>query len=339
MNKNENLKIIYIFKGFSILMIVLYHLVFNFLNVPNIIKTFSSYGGAGVHIFFILSGFGLYYSFLKKGFHLKDYVKKRVFRTYLPYIFIILISACLPFMYEGEDRAIAVLSHILLFKMAVPRYESSFGVQMWYMSTIFQFYLVFPILINFLKKIDIKKVFFISIIISLVWATISSIFDLNNNICLNYFFLQYIWEFVLGMYFCKLYVNNKISIDKINVLELIVIFISTFLIYGIMSIKGGFLKNYNDIFSVVSFGALTLIIYKMKIFNNILTVLGKYSYEIYLTHYLVMSITFNYLKSSSLITALLTIVLVFVVAYVFGLIKNVIYYKNNKSIKVIDGTS
>lgn len=52
MSESKNELISYL-KGVSIVAIILYHLIYNFLNVPSFIKMGSSFGGAGVHIFFI----------------------------------------------------------------------------------------------------------------------------------------------------------------------------------------------------------------------------------------------------------------------------------------------
>lgn len=130
-------------KGFSILAIVLYHLVLFYLKMPNIVKLASNFGGAGVHIFLICSGFGLYYSHLKHPLKFWSFISKRFKKIYIPYIIVILFSFFVPTMYLGKNRLLALLSHVLLFKMFIPMFEESFGVQMWFVSTIIQFYLMF----------------------------------------------------------------------------------------------------------------------------------------------------------------------------------------------------
>ena len=52
-------------KGFSILTIILMHLLQSFVSeLPTLLKTAMSLGGTGVHIFIFCSGFGLYLSHL-----------------------------------------------------------------------------------------------------------------------------------------------------------------------------------------------------------------------------------------------------------------------------------
>ncbi len=62
----KRIEIIDYFKGISILSIIMYHLIAFFLNTTPIIKKISAFGGAGVHVFFLLSGFGLTLSYYKK---------------------------------------------------------------------------------------------------------------------------------------------------------------------------------------------------------------------------------------------------------------------------------
>ena len=118
------------------------HLIQNYLkDTPGIIKTASSVGGTGVHVFFFASGCGLYLSYLRHPMGFVQFIKRRFGKIYLPYIIIVLISACLPWMYSGNDRLMALLSHVFLFKMFVPRYESSFGTYLPYSNCILHLFL------------------------------------------------------------------------------------------------------------------------------------------------------------------------------------------------------
>ena len=133
-------------KGTSISAIVLFHLIYDYLEVPAILATASKLGGAGIHVFFFCSGFGLTLSQLRKPQTYPEFLKRRFGKIYLPYMLIVILSAAMPFLYTGSDRLLALLSHGLLFKMFIPRYISSFGAHFWFVSTIFQFYFVFPLL-------------------------------------------------------------------------------------------------------------------------------------------------------------------------------------------------
>ena len=318
MEKSESELISYL-KGISIISIILYHLIYNFLDAPNIIKLTSSFGGAGVHIFFICSGFGLYLSYLKKGFNIKTYICKRVKRVYLPYVVIIFLSFLVPFMIVGQNKIVALLSHIFLFKMFMPLYEESFGIQMWYISTIIQFYFIYPILLKIVNKIELKNVFIFSILISFLWAFFISFSGLYNERIWSSFFLQYLWEFVLGMLVAKkFYKNNKIIGCDINIIYYFIVFVISFSIFALLSFKGGILKNFNDPFSALSFICLCLILYRMNFFKNIINYFGKISYELYLVHYLVYMCVFKLIKMPLYVNAIIAIILSIIISIAYN---------------------
>lgn len=109
---NRRLDIIDYLKGYSIFTIVLYHLIsfFKLYNWGSLIKTASNFGGAGVHIFILCSGFGLYLSYIKNPITFINFLKKRFSRVYIPYIIVVGISSLIPIMYTG-NRIMALLSH------------------------------------------------------------------------------------------------------------------------------------------------------------------------------------------------------------------------------------
>lgn len=139
----KHLDIVDFLRGFSIFTIVLMHLLQGY-QMPNILYKIFSFGGAGVHVFILCSGFGLYLSYLYKPLGYKDFLKRRFTKVYLPYIIVIFISALIPFYNTSEDKWFQLLSHVFLFKMFDETLESSYGIQMWFVSTIIQFYVVVP---------------------------------------------------------------------------------------------------------------------------------------------------------------------------------------------------
>ncbi|MCD8291265.1 MAG: acyltransferase [Prevotella sp.] len=137
-------------KGYSIFTIVLMHLLQP--SVSGLLNRALAFGGAGVHVFILCSGFGLFYSYLRKPLGYGSFLKRRFTKIYIPYILVILISALIPFYAPSPDKWGALLSHVFLFKMFVPKWESSFGGQMWFVSTIIQFYLAWPLVLRLFNK-------------------------------------------------------------------------------------------------------------------------------------------------------------------------------------------
>ena len=290
----KHLDVIDFLRGFSIFTIVMMHLLQSY-QLPNALYNITSFGGSGVHVFILCSGFGLYLSYLYKPLKYADFLKRRFTKVYLPYIIIILLSALIPFYNTSEDKWFQLLSHVFLFKMFNESLESSFGGQMWFVSTIIQFYLVWPFIVSlFHKKYSVVT----ALIISLCWATVVGMSGLSDLRIWNSFFLQYLWEFVLGMYLAKIYYKTpeRFTIPSYKILlpTCIVAMSLTF----IMATTGSFWKLYNDIPSLAGYLSICLIIYKLSIkwVNKFFSYTNKISYEWYLIHILVFVCCSHFLK-------------------------------------------
>lgn len=268
-------------KGFSIITIVLMH-YFSNDSLPKLMNTAFSIGGTGVHIFFFCSGFGLYMSHMEKPLRFTEFIKKRYFKIYVPYILVVGISALVPYMYDG-NRLGAFLSHLFLYKMFIPEYESSFGAQLWYISTLFQFYFVFIFLVKAKERIGNTNAFMvICSVFSLTWWIASAWTGIAEERIWGSFFLQYLWEFALGMVISEHLKNGKeIKIDK---LALVIIAILGIGIAGTTKIIGGFWTTFNDVFAMSGYGALALLIYTLGIgwVNRFVMYTSSISYELYL---------------------------------------------------------
>lgn len=329
---NRKLDLISYLKGYAIFTIVAFHLItyYNFYNWPNIIRFASTIGAAGIHVFFVCSGFGLFFSYLKKPISYMQFLKKRFLKLYIPYIVIILISACIPFMYNGNDRINAVLSHIFLFKMFSPIYEHSFGAQFWFISTIIQFYLVFYILIYLKNKLGSKKYLIISIIISLVYGILVILLGKMEIRTWDSFFLQYLWEFSLGMIFAEYFCNSQQSYKSYKSPKLFLILILSilgFIMTGLTSYLGGIFRIFIDYTLFLGYGSLAYFIYllNIKYINTFFIWINKFSYEWYLIHILIFECMRVLLIGCN--SSIFLFILVFIISMCSALIYNVIIQK------------
>ncbi|MDD4369905.1 MAG: acyltransferase [Anaerostipes sp.] len=328
--RQRHYEVIDYLKAFSITTIVLYHLIFSYCRaLPEIIIKTSFVGGAGVHIFIFVSGFGLFCSYMYKPLNYVKFIKVRFLKIYIPYIVIVAISACVPFTYTGESRGIAFLSHLFLFKMFDERYLNSFGGHFWYMSTLFQLYLMFIPIYRIQKKITRNRFIISAFLISIFYWTITAMLGINGNLCVGYFALQYLWEFCLGMAFANYLSDENIKVSlKLKYLIPIIIFGLLFL--GISGFKGGWIKVYNDLSAFLGYGSLSLFIYgmmhKYHFFNVCWKFLSKVSYEWYLTHILVFSVWFHVWNPRTIITQLIcgmfALLCSVIMAYVYHLFIN-----------------
>ncbi len=122
-------------KGFAILFVILGHM--GYLDIS---------GAWGVHIFLIVSGYGIYMSVMKNG--LREYWKKRIVAVYVPYlcyqaIGIIVMLLVLEIPLTPQQIVLSVAS--LDFGLIADR-------TMWYISYIFYWYFAFWITMRVKEK-------------------------------------------------------------------------------------------------------------------------------------------------------------------------------------------
>ena len=80
-------------RGFSILTIVLYHFLQR-MDLGRILSEAIKFGGTGVHLFILLSGFGLT---LSHSQGLKEYYRNRFLKILIPYYVLVVIAATINF--------------------------------------------------------------------------------------------------------------------------------------------------------------------------------------------------------------------------------------------------
>ena len=151
----------------------------------------------------------------------------------------------------------------------------------------------------------------------------------------NSFFLQYLGEFVLGMMFAIKYKENPEFIKIPSKWLLATLAIIGIAITGYTGIKGGMLKLYNDIPSLVGYLSLALLLYSfgMKWINRFFTYTNRFSYEWYLIHILVFVCVFHFWGRNYPMT-----VVAFILSYVLAILYNrvlklVFYDRKNKDTK------
>lgn len=331
--KNNKIEVISFLKGFSILTIVFMHLIQGYITkIPSFISIASSIGGTGVHVFFFCSGFGLYLSYIRKKTTFIQFIKKRFKKIYIPYILIVFISFFIPCMYEYNDRISALLSHIFLHKMFIPKYEESFGGHFWFISTIIQFYLLFIPLCKIREKIPKKRYFILgSLLISIIWWFIVYFNGIINIRIWNSFCLQYLWEFTLGMHMAEyIHVHKKIKLNKFILFIIATIGIG---LQASMALSSGFLKVFNDIPALFGYGSLALLLYNISSIKKMSIKITEYSYELYLIHILIIEIIFKLLNptniSLQILLGLFSIIVCIFIAKLYALFINKIIYRNN----------
>lgn len=280
-------------RGLAALGVVLYHLdkfsqgIFN----KEFFSSLFSFGYSGVDIFFVLSGFIIFYvnrdSFGKKTLT-KNYLLKRLTRIYPIYWFICLFIIPLFFFfpkygqgYETDIRSIAA-SLVL-----IPQNHDPIISVAWTLIHEIKFYLLFSLVIFFGLKKSFK--FFLPL---LVISFIDFLFRLrgivifHNPILANFFsFLNL--EFAFGCLAAYLVGKIKLQRAYIPLSISILLFLIGAYVYETRFYN---LRDAGRVifYGIPSFGIVTSLA-KMELSKNIkvgktLVILGDSSYSIYLIH-------------------------------------------------------
>ena len=179
----------------SILMSHIHLYWFHYYDELGFIRFFlASFGFLG---FFMLSGFVLTHRYMnEKKLHYFEFLKKRILR-----IFPLYYTAIILFIFLGEGISLRdLILHIFGLQTLFRGVETL--PALWFIGTIFKFYLIFPILLRLLKKRELYFWFF-CIMICVCFNVPYLFHDMIHLGIYNFI------AFISGMYFAKRYKNLR----------------------------------------------------------------------------------------------------------------------------------
>ena len=304
-------------RGFSIFTIVLMHLCQGYTD--GVLSKALAFGGAGVHVFILCSGLGLYLSYLRKPLDYKAFLRKRFAKVYVPYAIAVLAWGVWLVFENGMFPLKEVVSHLLLYKMFSVELDTSLCYPYWFISTIIQFYLAWPLIVLLISR---RGGYFVALAISLLWSSLVGFLGYEELRPWGSFFLQYLWEFCLGMWIAERYLKagekGLLDIRSYKWWWLLAGAIGGMGLSAFMAWNGGILKLYNDIPSLVGYLSVLLLIYKLcvRLINGFFVWASSFGYELYLAHSLVFVVLAFFSEDVLPVYMLLSVSLI--MAYLVG---------------------
>jgi len=286
-------------KGYAIFTIVLYH-AFQRVELSPLLSQAIIFGGTGVHLFFLLSGFGLAWS--KSRVSPGEFYRRRLTKIWLPYVLALTVSLLAAYIFDlFPDRWLAWLAGVGLYQMFYEPYMQSFGGHFWFISTIVQFYLVFPFLKKLQQQIGDNRWFFLLLLgVSVAWWLLVFLLDKGAFRIWNSFFLQFLWEFGLGMALANhLRGRENSKWPQSNYARKywwaflpIGLFFTALMIAMVMKM-GPAGRIFNDLPALLGYAAFSLFVYNLgdRLFSPLKSFfqwLNGFSYSLYLIHVLVL---------------------------------------------------
>lgn len=295
-------------RAWAILGVITIHVSMNFTKftelswLPVTLATIDIYAHFAVPLFVTISGFLLAMKY-DGNYRIGAFYKKRINRIFYPFIIWSIIYLLLD-PSNFSDPVQVVLKII----------TGSAYYHLWFFFLIIQLYLIFPFLRKFLKNKNITIVIMILAIQVIFRQYKTGLFDSEDlSLIFENLFFTYIFFFSLGIW-----INDNInkvekSFSKITTSKNILIFSISILISFAFSYN--WLAVHNSFFEEIPiFGLLEMILLPLTfitIFVNLLTLsisiksgnlkellflLSKYSFGIYLSHALILRIAVFILK-------------------------------------------
>jgi len=330
-------------RSVAALYVFVYHILQRIMIDNALLKFLFSFGQEAVILFFVLSGFVIFYSQKDKNVKMnkQNYFFARVIRIYPVFLFALLISylsvcinqnAMVPINLKLLIENIFMLQDFSIGKPGVWVDTYMGNGPLWSLSYEWWFYILFiPVL--FVKPLlQIHLVFGISIISLVIYLFVP------NQICL---WLAYFLIWWSGVEAAKKYISESLHKPIIPVVYLLFV-ILLMVFYTIFVFKGQLKFGIFPVLFIRHFG-MALIFYSFLIFfnvlkiniqkNNILVRFAPYSYAFYILHYPLLNI-FN--SKGWLYTSPFSIILLIIgIGILTWIAENVIHKYFSKVLKTL----
>ncbi|MBN3951813.1 MAG: acyltransferase [Nostoc sp. NMS7] len=338
-------------KGLAILAIVIFHFFQNYPARSQLISVLDSNGAklgyAAVDIFFLMAGFNTSYALISKlqknqieeiKINWKSWLLKRLYRIYPAYILAVILT-CLLYLLVNIKINLNLNFFLSFIGIAGIRFQS-INPGFWFFTVILEAYLLTPLIFLFCKTHQ-NKILILGLIGAIITKLLAFYFLINHHTNNYLFFLQdnfigsYLFQFCLGLYWGIIYAKHQIF-RKTDLIVSSILFSLGFIIYAILTIfkiKYIYMLGIDMLFTpLFFFGIQALLSHLAKIAKiqhilSFFSILGIYSYQIYLIHqplYFVLLPKLNYviqINNYLKIGVSLIIVSILLAIYVFSFIR------------------
>jgi peptidoglycan/LPS O-acetylase OafA/YrhL len=294
-------------KGLAIFMIVFSHVGYFLVSDHRFLVPLSNYAGVGVDLFFLLSGYGLMVSSLKRPLSICQFYLKCLKRIYLPVTISLILFLTLDYFLLHLTYPLKLMAEN--FFGFFPRADlfNDINSPLWYITPLLFYYLLFPLIFwrrfPTLSAIGMACVGWLSIYYISKFEIVSV--DLYKMYRLH--FLAFPVGVVVGALansfqapFLKCldkYKNFLTNLHILTALRWLTIILAGFTLYYTQKNSHvGELWTKEMTTSLISVMAILIIFILKKINFKILTLFGIFSFEIYLLHWPLLS-RYNFLFS------------------------------------------
>lgn len=337
-------------KWLAILGIFIFHfsdtiVSYNIYQLNSFVEKIFHIGSQGIHIFFILSAFFIYLKYCngKQEFNLFVRIKK----LYPQYLISVIFVLFLYFLFSKTFKIDEIIINILpIIRNLSQEYIRTINGNWWFLHTLIEFYIVFYFIRSRLLNIKTPILIIGTIFVYTFYVSIYTfLLDIDSRNLTPYssFFINYIYDFTIGIIAARFYIeqqesnnNHKYLSKLINNPYLLILLGISFEFLGLMITKIFYIFGYNinDIFFAIGISAIYFGLIKIidKIKGKIITFLINNTamiYIIYLIHHpIIINFTSIIPKNNTFL-----ILLTFVVSLITTFTISIIFTKLLKRLK------
>jgi peptidoglycan/LPS O-acetylase OafA/YrhL len=294
-----------------------------------------SFFGTGVDLFFVISGFCMYLMYVSKNpefnfnYYL-GYIKKRWLRIAPAFYVAVLVYGfiAVSFSFKLFNWEYA-LHHFLFIKNLFPE-QTLYAPHFWSLCTEWHFYIVLPIIVWGINRFSFQKTIVAVILFCMVFRFIMWMQNSDDYNLVNYSILNRLIEFVMGIIAARIYTDNRQEWFLRSASGLVIGAAIAFA--GRMLMTAG-LQERSDVIGLLSrtfnlplltLGYALVIVNALKykslfsdfLASKVMTMIGKYSYSMYLWHWVVAELLSKYFIANFKMNGFLTVNIIFVIAVI-----------------------
>ncbi len=227
-------------------------------------------------LFFFISSYLFSYKNGMRDISYNEWIKKKFWRLIFPYVVINLIFILPKVLLSGFTQDKLDFSLDTFITLCINPRENILG-HLWFLFALFEMYLISPLWNYMIKNKENKKIWIIAFIICVCLRMLPQI---TNILSINDLFNNLLF-FLMGLYIGTIPVKElEKKSDKKNLCIYLIIYILSLVVWLIW-------KNEltTTILCIITLLLLLKLPIALKIKNNTLNDLGKYSYTIYILHW------------------------------------------------------
>ncbi|WP_026669957.1 acyltransferase family protein [Butyrivibrio sp. AE3006] len=304
-------------RGVFAIFIIYTHCTLAINDLPLILIPLRKVSTFGVGFFFVVSGFGLAYSFGTKQDYLKGFFRKRVSKIVVFSLVSRIVSELIEIIMLGKKFS---LKSIFVFN--------------WYIYSLIILYILFFAVYKVVERRDIRV---IAIWASVIFVTLVFLY-LNINIFdfgRSYFISQWAFPFGITIYECHDEIDKLMEKYKIQIFAAMAVLLGFSFIWALKSMEYSISDLVSHNLMLIPFYYFVMRTCKYVTFDNVLLRgLKTISFEIYLYHRVVMVYFKNVLPTIDIWFFVLVTLVSIVISFVMNKFDNIVGIGINKVFRV-----